>query len=223
MQEIVHEPTRTPRGFFAQFGAAAGLPSLRAIFLSSAVYAVGSGVGAALWTYLMSFFWELSSDQTALILFANLIGAVIAGVLVKSVAKRSNKKSDAIWLSIFSLVVGSAPYLLRYWGMFPENGTTMLIGVLFAHGVIQVGLIVWTSSLLTSMTADVVELGLHRNGFQNEGIITAAITFILKAGTAGGLAVSGVFLALTGFPDNPGRGNPHAGNRLLTWAGTMPG
>lgn len=207
MQEIVHEPTRTPKGFFAQFRAAAGLPSLRAIFLSSAVYAVGSGVGAALWTYLMSFFWEFSSNQIALILFANLIGAVVAALLVKSVAKRDSKKVDAIWLSVFSTIVGAAPYLLRHWGLFPENGTTALIYVLFAHGVVQVGLIVWTSSLLTSMTADVVELGLHRNGFQNEGIITAAITFILKAGTAGGLAVSGVFLALIGFPENPGMGN----------------
>lgn len=207
MRDISHDATRSPKGFFTQFRAAAGLPSLRAIFVSSAVYAMGAGIGAALWTYLMSFYWALSSNQTALILLANLVGALIAGVFVKSMSARDNKKSDAIRLSVLSTIVGAAPYLLRHWGLFPENGSDALIYVLFVHGVIQVGLIVWTTALLTSMTADVVELGLHQNGFQNEGIITAAITFILKAGTAGGLAISGVFLAYVGFPERPGMGN----------------
>lgn len=207
MHRISHQATVGVRGFFTQFRAAAGLPSLRAIFLSSAVYALGAGVGAALWSYLMSFYWELSSDQIALILLANLAGALIAGALVKALSRGQNKKSAAILLSILSVVVGVAPYLLRAGGMFPENGTEMLLYVLFAHGVIQVALIVWTTSLMTSMTADLVELGLHQTGYQNEGIITAAITFILKAGTAGGLAVSGLFLALVGFPAKPDQTN----------------
>lgn len=207
MKEIAHDPTRSPRGFFGQFLAAARLPALRAIFLSSAVYAIGAGIGAALWSYLMSFFWELSNDQIALILMANLVGALIAGSLVKLVANSNDKKSSAIQLSILSALVGAAPYLLRHWGLFPANGTDALIYVLFAHGVLQVGLIVWTSALLTSMTADVVELGLYQSGFQNEGIITAAITFILKAGTAGGLAISGAFLAFVGFPASPSQSN----------------
>ncbi|MBO9448873.1 MFS transporter [Tropicibacter sp. R16_0] len=207
MTEIAHEPTKSAGGFFRQFASAAGLPALRAVFLSSAVYAVGAGVGAALWSYLMSFYWELSNDQISLILVANLAGALIAGFLIKVVSNRDNKKAAAINLSILSTIIGAGPYLLRWMDLFPANGTDALIYVLFAHGIVQVGVIVWTSSVLTSMTADVVEVGLHKSGFQNEGIITASITFILKAGTAGGLAVSGVFLAFVGFPSAPDQTN----------------
>ncbi|WP_164658382.1 MFS transporter [Tropicibacter sp. Alg240-R139] len=207
MTEIAHEPTKSAGGFFRQFASAAGLPALRAVFLSSATYAIGAGVGAALWTYLMSFYWELSNDQISLILVANLVGALLAGFSIKLVSKRDNKKATAINLSILSTIVGAGPYLLRWLDVFPANGTDALIYVLFVHGILQVGLIVWASSVLSSMTADVVEVGLNKSGFQNEGIITASITFILKAGTAGGLAVSGMFLAFVGFPSAPDQSN----------------
>lgn len=207
MREIAHAENGNAGGFFTQFLAAASLPSLRAIFMSSAVFAIGAGIGAALWTYLMSFYWELSNEQIVYILFANLIGALIAGFSVKAVSNRDNKKSAAIKLSILSTIVGVGPYLLRHFDLFPANGTEMLLYALLIHGVLQVGLIVATTSLMTSMTADVVEVGLHHSGYQNEGIITASITFVLKAGTAGGLAISGAFLGLIGFPTAPDQSN----------------
>ncbi len=207
MQEIAHAEHGNAGGFFTQFLAAASLPSLRAIFISSAVFAIGAGIGAALWTYLMSFYWELSNDQIVYILFANLIGALAAGLMIKTVSNRDNKKSAAIKLSVLSTIVGVGPYLLRHFDLFPANGTEMLLYALLIHGVLQVGLIVATTSLMTSMTADVVEVGLHHSGYQNEGIITASITFVLKAGTAGGLAISGAFLGLIGFPTAPDQSN----------------
>ncbi|MBT3142602.1 MFS transporter [Ruegeria litorea] len=207
MQEIAHAEHGNAGGFFTQFFAATSLPSLRAIFISSAVFAIGAGIGAALWTYLMSFYWELSNDQIVYILFANLIGALAAGLMIKTVSNRDNKKSAAIKLSVLSTIVGVGPYLLRHFDLFPANGTEMLLYALLIHGVLQVGLIVATTSLMTSMTADVVEVGLHHSGYQNEGIITASITFVLKAGTAGGLAISGAFLGLIGFPTAPDQSN----------------
>ncbi|MBT8171007.1 MFS transporter [Falsiruegeria litorea] len=127
--------------------------------------------------------------------------------MIKTVSNRDNKKSAAIKLSVLSTIVGVGPYLLRHFDLFPANGTEMLLYALLIHGVLQVGLIVATTSLMTSMTADVVEVGLHHSGYQNEGIITASITFVLKAGTAGGLAISGAFLGLIGFPTAPDQSN----------------
>ncbi|WP_170423675.1 MFS transporter [Ruegeria arenilitoris] len=218
MIDISHDATYSASGFFKQSIAAFKLPALRAIFISSAIYAVGAGIGAALWTYLTSFFWELNNDQISLILIANLIGALIGGVTIGLISRSGDKKASAIILSILSAVVGAAPYLLREIGFFPANGTELLIWLLFAHGILQIVLIVWTTALLTSMTADVVELGMSQNGFQNEGIITSVITFVLKAGTAGGLAASGVFLAFVGFPEAPDQSNLTAEvTRALGW------
>lgn len=218
MLDISHVATYSISGFFRQFFAAFKLPALRSIFVSTAVFFVGAGIGAALWTYLTSFFWELNNDQIALILVANLIGAVIAAVTLKPITRSGDKKSSAIYLSILAAIVSVAPYVLREIGFFPANGTELLIWLLFVHGILQIILIVWTTSLLTSMTADVVELGISQNGYQNEGIITSVITFSYKAGTAGGLAISGMFLAYVGFPEAPDQSNltPEV-TRALGW------
>jgi len=207
LKDSAHARSKSPAEFYRQFAAALKVPSLRAILMSSVAYAVAAGIGAALWTYLMSYYWELTNTQITLILVSNLIGALLASVTFKFRVTNSDKKRVAIELSLISVVIGALPYLLRYLGAFPANGSDVLIAILFVHGIAQVGLIVWTSSVLTSMTADVVEAGIVDHGYQNEGIITSVITFVLKAGTAGGLAVSGVLLASISFPQSAGVSN----------------
>jgi len=170
-------------------------------------YAVAAGISSALWTYLMSFYWELTEEQIGMILAANLVGALIASVTFRFRVTKQGKKRAALELLFVSLVVAALPYLLRYLDLMPANGSESLFWVLFVHGVIQVGLLVWLSAVTTSMTADIVEAGIVEHGHQSEGIITSVTTFVGKAGTAGGLFLSGSLLGLIAFPQNPGGTN----------------
>lgn len=198
-----HERSLGLGAFFRQLGGALGVPSLRAILFSSVSYAVAAGISSALWTYLMSFYWELTEDQIGMILAANLVGALVASVTFRFRVTKQGKKRAALELLFISLVVAALPYLLRYLDLMPANGSESLFWVLFVHGVIQVGLLVWLSAVTTSMTADIVEAGIVEHGHQSEGIITSVTTFVGKAGTAGGLFLSGSLLGLIAFPQNP--------------------
>lgn len=204
LSRSAHVCTYRPGAFFRQLVAALRVPSLRAILFSAAAYAIAFGISAALWTYLMSYYWELSSDQIALILFSNLVGAGIAAVTFRLRVTRQEKKRVALELMALSTLIAALPYLLRHFDLLPANGSDLLIALLFGHGVIQVGLVVWLSAVTTSMTADVVEAGQLDSGYQSEGIVTSVSTFVAKAGTAGGLALSGLLLAAIDFPEQAG-------------------
>lgn len=106
----------------------------------------------------------------------------------------------AIELIFVTGLISALPYILRHLDLFPANRSDELITILFIHGIVQVGLIVWSTSIAVSMTADIVEAGILASGNQNEGVITSVTTFVSKASTAGGLALSGILLGFVGFP-----------------------
>lgn len=202
MQSSVHERRLGPSAFLGQVKAAFSIPSLRVILLSALTGAIAYGVLTALWAYVMGYFWQLSTEQTTYILIANFLGAILATASAPMVLAKGDKKRRAIVISLISTVFAAAPYLLRFADLMPANGTEQLFWILFAHGVGTVLLWVWSSIITASMTADIVERGIARSGFQNEGIIFAVTTFVGKAGTAGGLVFSGTVLVLAGFPEN---------------------
>ena len=143
------------RGFLRQFRAALAVPSLRALLFSTVFSYVASGMTNALWVYLYSFFWGLESWQISTILVANVVGACVAYVVFPRFATGREKKRVAIGLGFVSLAVGVSPIALRLVGLFPANGTDALFGLLLLHGLIQVGLIVMSSSIFLSMTTDI--------------------------------------------------------------------
>lgn len=202
MQDATHDRQLAPGAFFGQVKAAFSIPSLRVILLSAITGAIAYGVLTALWAYVMGYFWQLSTEQTTYILAANFLGAILATASAPLVLANGDKKRRAIMISLISTVFAAAPYLLRFVDLMPANGTGELFWILFAHGVGTVLLWVWSSIITASMTADIVERGIARSGFQNEGIIFSVTTFVGKAGTAGGLVFSGTVLVLAGFPED---------------------
>lgn len=98
-----HTKSVSAGNFGRQLGGALKVPSLRAILLSATANAVAVGISSALWTYLMSYYWELTSDQIALILVSNLIGAIIASLTFRN--KFTSREKNVWRLSSFSLRV----------------------------------------------------------------------------------------------------------------------
>ena len=184
-----HERKLGPGSFWSQIKAAFAIQSLRVLLLSALMGAVAFGVLTALWAYVMGYFWQLSTEQTTYILSANFLGAILATASSPYVLAVGDKKKRAIAISLISTVVAAAPYLLRFVDLMPANGSDALFWILFAHGVGTVLLWVWSSIILASMTADIVERGIAQSGFQNEGIIFSVTTFVNKAGAAGGTCV----------------------------------
>ena len=198
---IYHEESLKPRAFLSQLNGSLKVKSFRALLLAGVFSAVGTGLFIAMWAYVMSYFWELNADETSYILLANFLGALIGGISGPYLLTRNNKRNSAIALSLLFLLVGAAPYVLRFADLLPANVAADLLICLAIHGVFQIMISVWLTVIVASMTTDIVEAGVLESGDQNEGFLMAATTFIQKAGTGGGLIMSGVILSLISFPD----------------------
>lgn len=192
------------REFYLQMRSALKSPSLRALIASGVFSYVGYGVSTAMWVYMYGYFWEFSNDQTSAILAANTVGALIAFVALPYYALNREKRQVAINFSLVTLALSALPILSRFAGLMPDNGTDSLFAIMFVHGILQVGFVVMISSVVYSMSADIVEETATFDGYKSEGIILSTQTFITKFGQAGGVSLAGVLLAWINFPADAG-------------------
>lgn len=75
--------------------------SFRNIMLFAVVISSSNGLTAALWIYLMTFFWLLNTDQIAFLSFVNLLGAAAAMVALPYLARLTDKRNIAAQSCIY--------------------------------------------------------------------------------------------------------------------------
>ncbi|MFN4183988.1 MAG: MFS transporter [Hyphomonas sp.] len=172
------------------------------IFIGSIFGSMAGGLNAALTIYMQTYFWELGSDQIALLTSAGLLGVILALVIALPLSRAFGKKWTTLSLFAVTLAGIVIPVLLRLAGTFPENGAPALVPTLFAFQAI-VGMSVVAAAILTaSMIADATDQIQLTTGRQSEGLLFSAATFIGKTVSGMGVLVSGLLLAFVGFPDD---------------------
>jgi Na+/melibiose symporter-like transporter len=162
--------------------------------------AMGQGLYFALALYFGTFFWELTSAQLLVLIGQGFGGAVIAMMLAPYLSKRFGKKATAIGALSLSILSGVSPLCLRLLGLFPANHSAALLPSLLAFGVVTSSLGISASILISSMIADVVEDSELKTGRRSEGLFFSAASFVQKAVSGTGLLLSGLILAVVGFP-----------------------
>ena len=162
--------------------------------------AMGQGLNFALAFYLGTFFWELSSTQMLILITQSFGGAAIAMVIAPMMSKRFGKKATALASFCLSVVIGTAPLMLRLLGVFPANHTPHLLPLLLLFGAFSSSLGISATILLSSMIADVVEDSELKTGRRSEGLFFSANSFVQKAVSGTGVLLSGLVLTLVRFP-----------------------
>ena len=131
-------------------------------------------------------------------LFVGVAGALILlGLLQNHIEKRTG----AFIAILSAIAVGATPYVLRGLGLFPGNGTPWLIPVLFTLLAIATGFVTIAMTLKQSMAADIVEQSQEKTGRRSEGLFFAGYFFVQKCTTGVGLALTGLIISLSGFPN----------------------
>jgi glycoside/pentoside/hexuronide:cation symporter, GPH family len=113
-------------------------------------------------------------------------------------------------------LIGPAPVALRLAGLFPPNGASALLPLLFAFGTVTIALMIMSSILTSSMVADIVEDSEVSTGRRSEGVFVAANSFVQKAVSGIGIFASSLLLGAIGFPQDakPGQVDPQVVSRL---------
>jgi Na+/melibiose symporter-like transporter len=118
---------------------------------------VGLGIGIILTTYFMTYFFELTESEMALLPIGSAVGALFALGLAPRMSKRYDKKKGAILSTILFALFFTAPFILRLLGLFPDNHTPLLLPSYVSLLTIAYGFLWVAMSLGTSMMADVVD------------------------------------------------------------------
>ena len=162
--------------------------------------AIAQGAAFSLAFYFSTYFWQLSPLGTAILTADAYIASAMALFAAPYLSKKSGKKLAGTVLLATSVLVGFIPLFLRVIGFFPDNGSPLLVPILFADGVVRGAFGITAAILIAAMLADVVEDAEVKTGRRSEGLFFAFTSLVQKAVSGVGVMVAGVLLTIVDFP-----------------------
>jgi glycoside/pentoside/hexuronide:cation symporter, GPH family len=161
---------------------------------------VNLGMSYSTATYILTYYWEMPQAGFFAYSIALFVGVIGAMGLIALIQSRIEKRGGAVVCALISLAFALAPYLLRFAGHFPQNGSPTLIPLLFTLVAISNGLAVAVGVMVQSMAADVIEASQEQTGERSEGIFFSAYFFTQKCATGIGIFFAGMIVSLSQFP-----------------------
>jgi Na+/melibiose symporter-like transporter len=140
----------------------------------------------------------------------NFVSAAVAFAVGPGLSLRLGKKRAAITTSVIVVVFGPIPIILRLLGLFPANGSPLLLPTLAVLNTTMVTLFIMASIYVSSMLADIVEDNEVGTGRRSEGVFFAVNAFVQKFVSGIGIFSSTLLLSVIGFPSGaqPGAVDP---------------
>ena len=175
--------------------------SFIALFFTTVLFAIASGIAAALSFLILRYFWGFDEFQLFIWTTAVLLSAVLGFLVAPWSVRRLGKKRAVILLGLLAFTIQPAPVLLRLVGLMPESGDPILFPLVLTVNVIDLALIIATQAVAYSMIADLVESNQLRTGRRSEGVYYAATTFTRKVTQGIGVAAAGAMLSFVAFPE----------------------
>jgi glycoside/pentoside/hexuronide:cation symporter, GPH family len=184
--------------------------SFLVLVASNLLSVTATGVVATLGLYFSTYFWGFNGPQIALITVSTVVAPIVALVASAPLAARLGKKQTAVVMWLTSTAFGWVPLAARLLGVFPANGSPLVLPLVLAFYLISTTLSIICSITISSMMADVVEDSQRKTGRRSEGFFFAANAFALKAVSGMGILMAGLLLTLVHFPQhaNPATLNP---------------
>ena len=171
------------------------------MLLGAALFAsVAGGFSDVVGLYVNTYFWELSTEQIAILVYGMVASVLIGFMVTGPLTERFDKKQAALGLAGFAIGLGPLPIFLRLLDWFPRNGDRLIVPLLFAHNVVIVTCVVSIGIIVASMIADVVDENELQTGRRQEGLFMATIAFTTKATSGLGGLFAGIALDAIAFP-----------------------
>lgn len=146
-------------------------------------------------TIIFTFYWELQPDQIRWFSFNQTLGFVLGAFMAPFIIRRIQKRPLVVLAVLGYAIVHPAPYLLRYMGLWPENGQEMLLPMLLGWTVLGTWSLGALNVCVMSMLADLVDEHQLTSGRRQEGIFYSARVFFAKASNSVASFLAGITLA----------------------------
>jgi GPH family glycoside/pentoside/hexuronide:cation symporter len=185
---------------FKAFAEAIKLGPFRIIFTVQIMTMIAGGAGATFMLYLGSYFFELSTAEISLLTLTIVVGLVPASIIAPVLSKRIDKMPSLVTCLLVATAFSFSPIYLRLLGVLPENGSPLIMPILFATYVVGYSFFIAAGIVIGSMLADIADLHASNTGKRQEGLFFAANSFAQKATFGIGTLFAGIGLDLIAFP-----------------------
>ena len=185
---------------FKAFAQAIKLGPFRIIFTVQIMTMIAGGAGATFMLYLGSYFFELSTAEISLLTLTIVVGLVPASIIAPVLSKRIDKMPSLVTCLLVATAFSFSPIYLRLLGVLPENGSPLIMPILFATYVVGYSFFIAAGIVIGSMLADIADLHASNTGKRQEGLFFAANSFAQKATFGIGTLFAGIGLELIAFP-----------------------
>lgn len=187
------------RAFFSDLKCALTNRNYVVLLFALLFFSLMTGVRNGLYIYIGTYFWQLDNNQLSWFVVGNLVGYVLAAVIVKPLHVRLDKRWTGMGASLVYSVVPAIPLLLGYFGILTPSTPGLLV-LLVAFGVLQHAPYSILTTTIRSALADIADENELKYGMRQEGILYSARTFFQRIDSAIGTAFAGWVLAIVAFP-----------------------
>lgn len=187
-------------GAFGEIFEALSHPAAVILLAGAAFAFVSQGITFALSNYLYIFVWKFSAGAFALYPFVLMLSIVATFLLVTPLVARFGKKAVVIGGGLIGMFFWTTPFALKLAGYWPETGTTLSTGLVFASSFLSNCTSVMAVLAAQSMVADLVEASEVKTGKRAEGVFSAGWFFVQKCGVGIGILLSGLIIHWSGLP-----------------------
>ncbi|MGE0821001.1 MAG: MFS transporter [Candidatus Binatia bacterium] len=170
------------------------------LFVAALFGSITDGFQEVVALYIGTYFWGFSTKQLSVLTYAYMLATLIAFAFARPITLRFDKKRTVLGLAIFFVVVGPLPIFLRLLDLMPDNGTPLLLFLIFLHLLAVIAVAIIIRIVVASMIADIVDEHELTTGKRQEGLFFSAVTFADKATSGVGGLIAGVALDLIAFP-----------------------
>ncbi|MBW1641692.1 MAG: MFS transporter [Deltaproteobacteria bacterium] len=169
------------------------------IFFSSYISAGAiMGVNLTLALHINTYFWELNSEDLALLMSSMLVSAVLAFILMKWIEK-FDKKNTFLTLGCLT-VFANILIVFRLLDLLPANNTSLLFWMIYLQSTLSATAAIMVLSVMGSILADAVDEGELENNIRQEGLYFAFLHFGSKMTTALGAFLAGLIIDFIQLP-----------------------
>jgi Na+/melibiose symporter-like transporter len=188
------------REILSNLSTAFKMPSFRSLVIFNMLMYSGLGVGVVFTPYYCTYYFGFSTEEMAALPISTAIGGLFSLIIAPRLGNTIGKK----WAAILSVCIAgfffALPFLLRILGLYPENGTSLILPLYVSSLIVAYTGLVMAFSLVPSMMADVVDEFELKSGNRQEGLFFSMLSFAYKTTTGIGTFIAGLLLAWIEFP-----------------------
>lgn len=194
------EPFR-PARVFTELRAAFGQHSFRWFAIGGVIAAGGLGLRQTLALHMNTFFWDLTSEETGIVMVITLVG-LLAGFPFWAWLSRRLEKRQVFQAGLWMLgLCVFLPPLLRALDLFPSNDAKLLLLPAVALFSLLSALGGTGAQLAQgSMAADIADESALETGLRQEGVFFGSVNVLVKCSSGLGHQLAGILLDLIGLP-----------------------